>query len=799
MGIKAFYFKRNIFNIVFVYHKIIPANHRFPQTCMKRLYCFLAFLLLSPIALLAQADLQKKIAEADKWLGIKDYKKALPLYLDVLKAKPNDLETNFAVGLCYFELDEKIKSLPYFDKASQDKDKLIPDRVHLYLGKVRHLNKEYDAALASLNKYKSLEKDPAKQEEANRYISYCNNAKLYDKATMEVFIQNIGSPINTPLTEYGPVISANEGVLVYTSLKPAVGKTPTIGKPNEVEYLMITRKDENYGNWIPPQSINLNVPVLNGTRTNAGSVGLSPDGQKLLVYMGTTTNTGDIYSSKLEGDKWSNPVKMGPEVNSPSQESSASLSSDEKVLYFASNRPGGQGGMDLYKAEKQANGAWGKPVNLGPGINSKYDEDFPFIHPDGKTLYYTSNGLASMGGQDIFKAVSEDGNTWSAPVNMGAPINTVYNDGYFVLSADGRKGYFASNRPGGLGGADIYFLGVPEEQGVVPLTMMRGRVLAGNPPKPVPTKLKIINNNTKEVIKDVFQPNSKTGDYLIIFPPGQNYDMVVEAQGYKPSLVNIYVPNQNYFYEIYQEIILNPVTKDGKVVGQSVSVKNNFDDVDKNSKDKNNAEVFKLMNGILSSADSATLRDLLATAYEDNAVEKATATQKSVAAEYFYADASGKLKPFIIGSDTLYTLSGLDTKAETQKATAAKKQILTKETVLKPNQIYIVYFDTDKTEIKASATPELTKVYDYLKTNQSFGIKVSGYTDSEGTNERNQVLSDTRAKVVARFLVDKGIPKERMLARGYGSADPLNSNSTEEEKKLNRRVEITLLELKRAK
>jgi outer membrane protein OmpA-like peptidoglycan-associated protein len=762
-----------------------------------RKFFFAAIFLTSQ--LISAQDASKKIAEADKWFNIKDYKKALPLYLEALKINPEDIETNYAAGICYFESsDDKTLSLPYLRKASTSS--AVPPNVNLYYGRALHLEKLYDEAITAFTKYKAVEKDPVRLEVVNRYIAYSTNAKRYDKATIEVVVQNMGSPINTANTEYGPVISADGEALLYTSLKPVPGKT-NIGKPVMEEEVLYAKKDASYGGWATPVNIGIPIPVVGGLKSNVGSVGLSPDGQKLLLYMGTAANTGDIYRSVLQGEKWSPAVKLGPEVNSNMQESSASYSPDEKTVYFASNRPGGLGGMDIYKATKNADGTWGKPVNLGAPINSKYDEDFPFIHPDGKTLYYTSNGLGSMGGQDIFKITSEGGK-WSAPVNMGAPINTIYNDGYFVLTADGKFGYFSSDRPGGMGGNDIYFTGIGDEQGVVPLTLMKGRILAGAPPKPIATKIKVINNATKEIIKDVYQPNVKTGNYLVIFPPGQNYDMIVEAEGYKPNLVNIYVPNQNYFYEIYQEIILTPVIKDGKIVGQSIEVKNQFDDIEKNNPNatKNNAEVFSLMNGLLSASDSAALKGLMETAYsEELSVAKATAKTESVKAEYFYADASGKLKPFIVGSDTLYTLQNVNTKEQTRKAIASQKQVLTTQTVLKPNQVYIFYFDTDKTDIKPGASPELTKLYDFLKANTSYGVKIAGYTDSDGSIERNITLSEARARSVSKYLIDKGIPKERMIAMGYGSADPLNNNANEEEKKLNRRVEVTLLELKKAK
>jgi outer membrane protein OmpA-like peptidoglycan-associated protein len=163
-----------------------------------------------------------------------------------------------------------------------------------------------------------------------------------------------------------------------------------------------------------------------------------------------------------------------------------------------------------------------------------------------------------------------------------------------------------------------------------------------------------------------------------------------------------------------------------------------------------------------------------------------------------YADASGKLHPFVVGKDTLYTMAAVNTTAKTAATAAVKKETITKETVLKLNQIYIVYFDTDKSNLKSDAIPELDKVHDFLKKNPSYGIKIAGYTDSDGTRDRNQVISDSRAKAVAAYLVNKGITNTRTLARGYGQSDPLNGNATEEEKRLNRRVEITLVELRAA-
>ncbi|MDJ1506601.1 OmpA family protein [Xanthocytophaga agilis] len=734
-------------------------------------------------------EVEKRIKKADAFLAAKDYKQAIPVYLELDKLTPNDPANHYALGLCYTQAGEPQKALPYLKSAIESKNQDVPNKVHFWYGKSLHLSGKFDDAIAALNNFRQSDNNVELVTEAAKLVQQCNVAKALTSKPEDVFIQSVDA-INTPSTEYGPVISADESVLIYTTIKK--NTTPGTSSVKEYEDVMITHK--NGSQWGPSQSVGIPVPVANGVRSNIGSVGLSPDGQKLLVYIGTTANSADIYSSVLQGDKWGAPAKLGREVNSTYQENSASFTPDEKVVYFASNRPGGLGGLDIYKAEKQADGSWGAPVNLGPTVNSKYDEEAPFIHPDKKTLYFTSNGPNSMGGTDIFKAVNDKGK-WTTPTNVGAPVNSVYNDSYFALSADGKKGYFSSDRPGGKGGSDIYFLGIPEELGVVALTLMKGRILAGEPAKPVKTTIKVVDKLTNEVIKGVYNPNAKTGDYLIIFPPNRQYDMIIEAEGFKPYLVNIHVPNQDYFYELYQEIVLLPVMKDGKVVGQGIAVKNAFEDVDKGKAKSNNDNVYALMGKILTAEDSLALGALLESVYSDPTdVSSVTKNETAAEAKYMYNDASGKMQATKVGNETVYTMAALDTKAA-QAAANAKKEVITQSTVLKPNQVYIVYFDTDKADLKADAKPELDKVYEFLKKNPTYGVKIAGHTDNSGTPDRNLAISDSRAKAVVGYLVGKGIVAKRANAKGYGQTEPLNDNANEEEKKKNRRVEITFVEM----
>jgi outer membrane protein OmpA-like peptidoglycan-associated protein len=408
-----------------------------------------------------------------------------------------------------------------------------------------------------------------------------------------------------------------------------------------------------------------------------------------------------------------------------------------------------------------------------------------------------------MGGSDIFKTVN-NGRFWNIPANMGYPINTVYNDNYFVLSADGKKGYYSSNRPGGLGGQDIYFLGIPEEQGMVPLTMMKGRIITGD--KQVPIKIQVIEKESGEVIKNVYDPNIKTGQYLVIFPPGKSYDMVIEATGYMPYLVNVCIPDQDYFYELYQEIRMKGIVEAGKQIGQEVSIKNVFYDISKDSTlidpsqfGKDKLDLYDLMDNIIAASDSVALDYLLNMMYNNKGVDLTDVPSEPLTGTYYYSDNDGKLQPVVINGDTIYTLPAFsvtgDKITKTEATKVEEKQKITSETVIKPNLTYIIFFDTDKTSLKTDAMPELEKVYAYLKSNPAYAINIAGYADADGTAEHNKQISEKRAKAVAGYLTAKGITTSRVTAKGMGQTPEALKNQTEQEKKIHRKAEIMMVEM----
>ncbi|MBC7863580.1 MAG: PD40 domain-containing protein, partial [Bacteroidia bacterium] len=294
--------------------------------------------------------------------------------------------------------------------------------------------------------------------------------------------------------------------------------------------------------WSTPK--NLGAPV-NSENHDACS-GLTAEGHTLLIYRpGKTFLTGDIYSCDFDGTKWSAPVALDKEVDSDKwQEPSACYSPDGNTLYFSSNRPGGFGGKDIYYVEKLPNGKWGKTLNLGPQINTPYDEDAPFIHPDGKRLFFSSTGHENMGGYDVFYSVIDSNLTFSKPVNMGYPLNTVDDDIYFVVTGNGNTGYISSDREGGLGEADIYKVNLHENDLVYDVHTGFARSDSG---APLDANLTLIESKTHK-IAGVFKSNSLSGKFILLMAPDREYTVLCESDGFVSE--SIHMINKELDFEI---------------------------------------------------------------------------------------------------------------------------------------------------------------------------------------------------------------------------------------------------------
>ncbi len=509
---------------------------------------------------------------------------ALPMYLELYRSDTTNSNICYLVGECYLKARSgKAKALPFLEKAilnvshkyneGNSKERNAPLLSYKLLGDAYHIHSKFNKAIASYERYKKelllyKHKDSENLKDANRKIEMCNTGKELMAVPINVKIENMGKNLNSTYADYSPVLTADQNTMIFTtrSIESTGGNLTPEGKYFEDIYIS---HFEN-STWSKAQSIG--KPI--NTDENEASVGISPDGQEILIYK-DDNGDGNIYSTTLNGDVWSTPIKLNSNINSKHWEPSAFISADGHFIYFTSNRPGGFGGRDIYVSQKTKDGEWGKAKNMGALINTEYDEDAPFIHPDGITLFFSSNGHNTMGGFDIFYSMmSENNSKWSAPVNVGYPINSPDDDVFYVVSPDKTKAYYSSFKEGGLGEKDNYMITFIDQK-KAPLTLLKGIVKDINGTVPQDIEITVTDNETG-LVAGVYRPNSKTGQYLFILTPGKNYNISYEAEGYLFYSENREIKKNTNYYEIYKAIQLPPIT-----IGSKIVLNNIFFDFDK--------------------------------------------------------------------------------------------------------------------------------------------------------------------------------------------------------------------------
>lgn len=413
-------------------------------------------------------------------------------------------------------------------------------------------------------------------------LSYSQGNKLIiaERDTLRIEIERLGSEINSNFNEYAPVITADGGYMYFTSRRPYTEKEKKKNRES-MERIYEAIWDEKTNSWLQAEPL---APDVNLAGRNISNVAISNDGQRLLIYQDDKYGNGDIYEAYLSGATWSSPLNLGNVINSDAHESSASISPDGKTIYFVSARKGGIGGRDIWKATKGSDGEWSQAENLGKTINTKEDEEGVFIHPDGKTLYFSSKGHNTMGGYDIFKSELKNGE-WSKPVNMGSPINTEENDLFFVLAANGKKGYYATGRNGGVINIyEIRFTPIAKDDkepvSTGPkLTVFKGVIKDCETGLPIFATIEVTDNEKDEVIA-TYNSNSQTGKYLISLPSGKNYGININAEGFLFSSQSFNLTNDSLsaYNEVVKDVCLDKIK-----VGTKVVLKNIFFDFNKST------------------------------------------------------------------------------------------------------------------------------------------------------------------------------------------------------------------------
>lgn len=387
--------------------------------------------------------------------------------------------------------------------------------------------------------------------------------------------KNAGDKINSAESEYLPCLTIDGKEFFFTR---------RLRGYNE-DFFSAKKSGDD---WVQAAPLGGNV----NTDNNEGAQMISQDGE-WLVFTACNREDGwgscDIYISFLTQKGWSEGINLGGKVNTDQWESQPCLSPDKRDLFFASRRPGGYGGSDIYVSHWQTNGQWSTPENLGPQINTKGDESCPFIHADNQTLFFTSNGLQGYGEDDLFFARKGPKGDWSVPENLGYPINTIYKEGTLFIAADAKTAYYASDRTDSKGGLDIYSFELPENIRPNKTLWVKGKVYDKKTTKGLPSAVELIDLNTKQLLSQV--QTDERGHYLITLPVGKDYAFNVNRKGYLFYSDNFFLSNRSPDSTYEKDIPLQPIEANASVV-----LKNVFFDVNKfDLKPESEAELDKLV------------------------------------------------------------------------------------------------------------------------------------------------------------------------------------------------------------
>lgn len=609
--------------------------------------------------------------------ALKSYNEGVTAY-DYINYAQAETELKEAVSIdnkffeAYMMLGELFSRQKKYTEASTNYkiavkiDSLFYLPVFFSLASAELMSGDYANALIHFNVYLAQKGMSEKNRIiAMRNVKNCNFAIEAMKNPVPFNPVSVGSSINTTDDEYWPSITADGQTLMFTR-QPSQGGGSSNSKPMQEDFYISYFSDNAW-----EKAFNAGAPL--NTRQNEGAQSLAANGN--YMYFTACDRPGgmgscDIYYSAFSDGKWSTPTNLGSPVNSSYWESQPSISSDGKTLYFSSNRPGGIGGKDLWYSKSTEKNMWSYPLNMGNIINTDGDEMSPFIHFDGRTLYFSSDGRPGMGGFDIYMTRMKADSTWTEPKNLGYPINTYNDEMGLIIESGGQKAYFSSIRDN-TNGKDIFYFDLYESVRPNPVSYMKGKVYDKETGKLLKADYELINLSTDKVA--IKSSTDGTGSFIVCLPSGYNYGINVTKTGYLFYSENFMLEGQHSAAEPFiKKISLNPIR-----VGETMQLTN-------------------------------------------------------------------------------------------------------------------VFYEIDSWQLKKESMSELNNLANLLSDNKDLNMEIGGYTDTTGTDDYNQALSEKRAKSVVNYLIERGISSVKLKFKGYGNSSPIGDNGTVEGRKLNRRTEAKI-------
>jgi tetratricopeptide (TPR) repeat protein len=514
-----------------------------------RILSLLLFFLCSAVGdISAQSKMgryhKNMLYEADLYYAQGDYYYAAELYQQLSQVEPDNGELLGKLGICYFNLPPfKEESLRYLELGAKNGD----TESLYFLAKWKMAGYQFFDAIKLIETYENKADRMKTPAEIIHFKEQVYRAKDYMQTPAPVTVQNLGEQINSEHHDYAPVWDRSSNRLYFTSRRRMDDKS---------EKDFTEQFDENI--YVVDLAIESNQvkPARDpfNSRSNDAAVACSQDGTSMIIFR-TSKNgfSGDLFLTERTGGEWSELEKLSDVINTKHHEASATFGSrDGSVLYFSSDQPDGYGGKDLFKVQKLPDGSWGQAVNLGEKINTPFDDDAPYVAANG-SLYFASKGHENMGGYDIFCSKMENGE-WQKPGNLGYPINTPGDDIFFVLDDTGNKGYFSSERAGGLGLQDLYEVSFDESNAVI----VKGSLTSQEDGVPGNATVKLIDEDAGR-LEGVFQADPQEGKFVLALNTNKNYLVRVEAEGFKTFEKELYFRSRDAqgFLEVNETLILS--------------------------------------------------------------------------------------------------------------------------------------------------------------------------------------------------------------------------------------------------
>jgi hypothetical protein len=490
------------------------------------------------IILFCNGFAQAQVIEEDalnKQFESKNYDAALKGYTALLKKDTNNAVYKYKIGICLLNKRiDRSRAIPFLEEAMRPEK---PKYICWYeLGKAYAYASRFDDAIAMFRK--AIEyKQKGVSEKAHHEIEVCQNAKELMKKPIGVEFYNIGNLVNTEYADYYPIVTAYDERLYFTSRRK--GNTGNTSDQDGIITSDIWVSQNVNGVFQKPKNLGIKVNTIGDEQVT----GINADGTKMVLYYDYGGKQfGDLQISVNPKKEFEAGKGLSGGVNSPYFETAGCFGNSTSQIYFASDRPGGKGGRDIYVSNELPDGTWSDALPIEV-LNTPYNEDFPQISADGKTMYFSSEGFNSMGGFDIFKSTFDTvNNVWTKPVNMGYPLNSPYDEMCFSTTLNEEFGYTSKISEEGAGDFDIYKVYFKDKSNGQQ-TIIKGRVIAGD----------TLNRNVRATVYVTHYGDTvgiyttkRNGKFLLILPVN-NYKISIDCKDYKPFEDDLFVYSGEYY------------------------------------------------------------------------------------------------------------------------------------------------------------------------------------------------------------------------------------------------------------